>query len=1103
MELAIINRLIRKINKTKENINYLYAFYFATFFSLFYNPLDNNKLSVIKFKRKIGLGIIKNVDISSLIRNFYVYIFLYFILFYFVIILINIIKSRKNDELSKKTFRFLDNLVILGVVNIVVKSMNYFSSNNVNRYFNYSSYFFTLIIILGIIYIVLDLNLKVSPEKYLKLVIINLIIGLIFSFLFFDKNFGKILILSQIIFQIITIVILKSNITNSRNISKIKINEIFMYFCILPIMTSVFIEMINILNQYKIFIKNPRKMYMLFIILSFIFWVLIIKNINYKKYKKICYPLLIIGISGMSVQLFLQEIYNPDIFEGANSGILISEFFSRGSIPIVEHYGGHMMSDVWEGLVYGILNNDKFGAIVSPYSVFFICISALLFYMVLKEFLNKEIATIIVLFFPIYTFWNYFSIGILVYFSMKFYIKKMTYKRAFVLWGSVIWCMLYRLDLGYSFMMAALCTIVMYIIKFKKINILKQVFISLVGSLMFCLMLWFIICIFKNINPLYRLKEFILISLSNQNWAYGTIGNEDTSVFFWSYMFIPFIMLSCMVYLILHFNILKYENRKIWILLLILGFSYFFNFSRGLVRHSLAENKTKLIIWSAYVFLAMFFSYIIKKKIYFLPIYMFLLVLNTLFFTPLSFNENSILENLNLKIEQIKSDWNNKKYDNKTYWEKIANERKVINRVELDEHLKATVLKYKQIIDVLLKKKETFVDFINKTLLYSVLNKKNPVYISQSPLQLSGEFSQEQFIKQIKGIPIVFMPIDDNRSSATLDGFSNLYRYYKVSEYIYQNYVPLIKYGNEFSVWCLKEKYNELKSKIQKNKDLEIEYKNTLLNSGIIKHNVEILKTNNGNIRILSTGIDPIVDNISNFINLKKYVGREIKIEINYKSNLEGEMQLYYTTEKNEEYSENKVRTSGIKKFGEAEFIIPVTDYTKFRLDIPEKSDVEITSIKIETPIENIDYGYDDLLSKQFNYLSFIHNYDLEYLPYIWANYDTKKAINNRVLSRLISVPNNRFLINPLENNYKIKGNYLLVTGNFKNEEKVTIKLGNLKDNIFSEKYKYNFIAKEGTQNYLLRVSTDYYWYTNEINSVEVVSENGIKNVSMKILEGD
>ena len=265
-----------------------------------------------------------------------------------------------------------------------------------------------------------------------------------------------------------------------------------------------------------------------------------------------------------------------------------------------------------------------------------------------------------------------------------------------------------------------------------------------------------------------------MISLSNQNWAYGTIGNKDTSVFFWSYMFIPFIMLSCMVYLILHFNVLKYENRKIWILLLILGFSYFFNFSRGLVRHSLAENVTKTVIWSAYIFLAIFFSYIIKKNIYFLPIYIYLVVLNTLFFTPLSFNENSVLENLNLRFEKIKKDWNNKKYDNKTYWEKIANERKIINRVELDESLKNTVSKYKQVIDILLERDETFIDFGNKTLLYSIFRKKNPAYVSQSPLQLSGEFSQEQFIKQIKGIPIVFIPIDDNRNSVTLDGFPNL-----------------------------------------------------------------------------------------------------------------------------------------------------------------------------------------------------------------------------------------------------------------------------------------------------------------------------------------
>jgi len=261
-------------------------------------------------------------------------------------------------------------------------------------------------------------------------------------------------------------------------------------------------------------------------------------------------------------------------------------------------------------------------------------------------------------------------------------------------------------------------------------------------------------------------------------------------------------------------------------------------------------------------------------------------------------------------------------------------------------------------------------------LLYPILNKKSPVYVSQSPLQLSGEFTQEQYIKQIKNIPIIFMPVGDS----TLDGVVNSYRFYKVSEYIYQNYMPLIKYENEFTVWCLKDRCNELKLKLKKES----------------QKNLDILKK-----------------------------------------------------------------------------------------------------------ITNINYGYDEFVSKELDWLSFVHNNNLEYLPYIWANYDIKKAINNKVLYNLKNISNNRFSIDKLNNNQKIKGNYLLVTGNFKNEEKVTIKLGNLKDNIFSEKYKYNFIAKEGTQNYLLRVSTDYYWYTNEINSVEVVSENGIKNVSMKILEGD
>ena len=110
----------------------------------------------------------------------------------------------------------------------------------------------------------------------------------------------------------------------------------------------------------------------------------------------------------------------------------------------------------------------------------------------------------------------------------------------------------------------------------------------------------------------------------------------------------------------------------------------------------------------------------------------------------------------------------------------------------------------------LLDEGETFADFMNKTLLYPVLGYNCPVYVSQSPLQLSGDFTQKEFIKEIKDVPIVLMPVDreNYRCSSSLDGVANAYRYYRVSEYIFRNYRPLCRYGNDYAVWCIPEKYD-------------------------------------------------------------------------------------------------------------------------------------------------------------------------------------------------------------------------------------------------------------------------------------------------------
>ena len=65
------------------------------------------------------------------------------------------------------------------------------------------------------------------------------------------------------------------------------------------------------------------------------------------------------------------------------------------------------------------------------------------------------------------------------------------------------------------------------------------------------------------------------------------------------------------------------------------------------------------------------------------------------------------------------------------------------------------------------------------------------------------------------------------------------------------------------------------------------------------------------------------------------------------------------------------------------------------------------------------------------------------------------------------------------------------------------IKLGSIKNDIFDEKYQYVMTVKKGRYDYLIRVSTYYFWYLNQINAVKIISNKKLKNTSMKILEGD
>ena len=834
--VVVIEKLIEAWKNEHSTKSLPYAIYFAVTLVFVFNPLESKRIEVNSFERVIGKGISENVDVVRRISNFsqwFVYFAVAFSLFY---LLINYYRQHKIRKEQENIVDFLDQLVILGNVNLFLRCITYFmdAAEMLTRFY-YSTSVIGILIIITMMYLLFDFDKKLDATSVLGLELTAFCIGYPVAIISQKEwQAGKLLFGIQATLMIVMLLCIHffGKKLNNKSI-KTATNICVSTFALLPFLTSFYIELINILNQHGIFVYKLRRYYivMLVILLLIMFVILFYTNRKkniFEKWKTWSYTWVIFGLSCLQQQIHLEDIYDAEIFETANSSILISDFLNFGDIPIVQHYGGHMMTDVWEGLVYAVLNNDFEGAIFSPYSGYVISVLAILFFWVIKRIMGEEIAFLTTLFFPFMNSWSYWGMGMVVCLAVWNYLKRNTYPRAALIWFAFIWSALYRLDIGFSIGLSCIITLVIYIIVYHNWKAAKQLLVTLIAWVGIGLLIWFVICMMKNINPISRLIEFIMISLSNQNWAYTSIGYYVYMLFPWCYIVVPFIIAGCLVFIILSKKFREKVEVEKWVLLLILGFSYFTNFSRGLVRHSLLEETTDVVLWNAFVFIALFCVLYKNCKEIFLPVFLGLVIISAAFTTKIIYISSTIGDAAVAKVGEFTEQWTLGRfaYENlaqneegaiiypETYWKKIANNGKKVVRVKWSESLKDTIIPYKIVVNTLLEGNETYVDFINKTFIYSAIGRQNPAYVSQSPLQLSGEVAQGMFVKEIKDVPIVLMPINNNGVENSLDGIENSYRYYKVAEYIYQNYIPLCQYESLFAVWCLADRYEELKEKV-------------------------------------------------------------------------------------------------------------------------------------------------------------------------------------------------------------------------------------------------------------------------------------------------
>lgn len=1153
--------LMSAFTSAEKKKGFAAAFYFSVSLVLLYNPLETIRTKVSDFSRVMGAGLMANVDVSKRTGNFnhwFLFFIVCFVLFWFLFH--HLFQNAKGYE-NEKVIAFLDHLFVVANCNLALRCITYFNDESaITTVYYFSSAALMAVAFIAIGYLVLGLEKHLSAGCYARLHFIGAVISLplaIITSLEWGK--GRVLLGWWVIIAVAVIIYCKYRVNKSaEDRISCAVGTISMLAALIPLLTSLYIEMIHVMNQYEVYVAYPGQYYgaymALYVIVTAV-CVFLVKNNGFEigRLKHWVMPLFVFGISCLSIQIPLSITCNPDVFEGANYSILISDFLNFGRIPIVEHYGGHMMTQVWEGILYGVINSDYFGgAAAAPYSMMVLPFLVMFFYFLVKEMWDEDIAPVAALFFPFYQFWSLYGLGMLVCLAAMAFVRKNTYTRAALTWAAFVWCVIYRLDLGFAFGIAIIFSLCTYVVATKNRLALKQLGITFgiwggVGMFVWC-----VLCLIKSLNPINRLIEFCMISLSNQNWAYTGIGNRANSVFGWSYIIIPFMVILGLLYTTFSKQLREKFGIARWMLLLLFGWSYLGNFSRGLVRHSLAEASTAIAIWSGYLFLALFVSMYKGVRKLFLPTFMLFMLCDTLFAQDENFTHSPIAESAVEMPSSIIESWKPGRFSAEeheeaklrqkqvlatgtavndedllpehymTLWEQIKYDGKKVERVELNADLERYTNKYRKLLSVLLEDDETFVDFINKTLLFSLLNRENPVYVSQSPLQLSGEFTQKEFVKEIAGIPIVLMPIDaDNyRASNSLDGLANVYRNYKAAEYIYQNYRPLCQYGKDYAVWCLKDRVKDYRIKLETLAESR-NYAGSLARSETIEcENVELSPGAGGYAVLKSTGTDPMITGLQTVIDTSEYKDGDMQICIAYSTDTDGTMQLFYTTEQGENYTENKVVTENISGTGTASFTVPITEYSSLRLDIPEGSRVEIRTLAAKLPVNIIDYGYDgpnvaadSAENTTYSYISALHYYSIGQLPRIWAEGDKKRAAENPVAAELTR-DGSLFTFDP-SSVEKNTGNYLLISASYDgadadglyydDDEQIgaMVIMGKYTDGVFEEKCRYTFSIKEGSRDYLIRCSTDYYWYLNEINAVGIYSDGVLYHVAMKILEGD
>jgi hypothetical protein len=569
-----------------------------------------------------------------------------------------------------------------------------------------------------------------------------------------------------------------------------------------PLCVTFMSELCNILNRHGVF-ANSKMTYTLLIYLAAVCacaGLFFLKKAPGKSKLTALYAsLTLFGFIALMSQAQMTVRVGAEFFESANHGLSVFQLFEYGKIPVVETYDTHMLSGQIFTYLYALLNNDFSVAVVGPYEVYtyFLAIGGL--YALFSAAFGRTKAAFIVLFFPLFipqsVLWV--TIGFLLIPPAIGVMREPTKRNAFWYLTVAVLLALYKLDTFVMFFAGTAAVLTCYFIKSalkKQFAGVKNFLLSAGIFALALIVLWCVLCGIAGVNPFTRMMEFIHLSMfSNPNWAYGTFGDTGRASFALFYIVIPIVCTGTMLYLLYRALIAKRINNKLFIIASVLFVAFAANFSRGLVRHSLAESYTVFILGTALPFLAVSVAALTLKN----GAGRACIALLCASVAVMGVFNGAVPDNASVFNTGLSSYAHFSGY--RTY-------DGVQERVVLDDDVLERQKLLRGVFDYFMEPDETYMSLQAESLSYYLAGRENPVYVNQSPWMLSDEYTKLQFVRQVDArrdkVAFAFVP-----KAKVLDAINDRIRFYPLYEYLYMNFTAVVEFGGgNWLLYCRNEK---------------------------------------------------------------------------------------------------------------------------------------------------------------------------------------------------------------------------------------------------------------------------------------------------------